>query len=172
MKNTSHNAAALQADFCQGGPLSAVSLGASLLVSAGNTTTVAYINRQGGLCSQQLHTLRCKLILWGNAHLLSVRARHMPGIQNLGADLFPKESPLCRIETEPSCSGADLNMVQLCSGGPVWSGENSQCTPFISLHDQSTPLGIHVFGQVDLCSALCILPTGLDSLDIVHGAGE
>lgn len=68
--------------------------GHHVLVRTDNMTTVAYINCQGGLRSQQLYTLAHKLILWSDAHLLSVRATHVPGIQNLGVELLSRGNPL------------------------------------------------------------------------------
>ena len=48
--------------------------GAHVLVRTDNTTAGAYINKQGGLRSPQLHRLAHKLILWSSANLLSLRA--------------------------------------------------------------------------------------------------
>lgn len=45
-----------------------------VLVRMDNTTKLAYINHQGELCSRQLHTLTCRLILWSSEHFLSLRA--------------------------------------------------------------------------------------------------
>lgn len=53
-----------------------------------------YINRQGGLRSPQLHTLAHRLILWSSVHLLSLRATHVPGVQNSGADLLSRGNSL------------------------------------------------------------------------------
>jgi len=62
--------------------------GHHVLVRTDNTTTVSYINRQGGLRSLQLHMLARKLILWSCGCLLSLRATHVPGVMNLGAPLY------------------------------------------------------------------------------------
>ncbi|KAI2661669.1 enzymatic polyprotein [Labeo rohita] len=58
-----------------------------------NTTTVAYINRQGGTRSPQLHSLAQKLIVWGRKHFHSLRPTHVPGIMNAGADLLSRGNP-------------------------------------------------------------------------------
>ncbi len=55
-----------------------------ILIRSDNTTTVAYINRQGGSRSPQLHSLAQKLIVWGRKHFHSLRAAHVPGIMNVG----------------------------------------------------------------------------------------
>ena len=69
-------------------------MGYHVLVRMDNTTTVAYINRQGGLRSRQLHMLACKLILWSCGRLLSLRATHVPGVLNTGADLLSRGAPV------------------------------------------------------------------------------
>ncbi|KAK7905173.1 hypothetical protein WMY93_017780 [Mugilogobius chulae] len=67
--------------------------GQHVLVRTDNTTVVAYINKQGGLRSHQLHALSHSLILWADSHLLSLRATHVPGIMNRGADLLSRGIP-------------------------------------------------------------------------------
>lgn len=54
----------------------------------------AYINRQGGLRSPRLHTLAHRPIVWSSEHLQSLRATHVPGILNCGADLLSRGNPL------------------------------------------------------------------------------
>ena len=56
--------------------------GQHVLVRTDNTTVVAYINRQRGLRSFQMHTLAHRLTMWSSAHLLSPRATHVPGARN------------------------------------------------------------------------------------------
>lgn len=36
-----------------------------------------------------------RLIVWGSAHFLSLRATHVAGILNRGADLLSRGNPLC-----------------------------------------------------------------------------
>ncbi|XP_035006832.1 uncharacterized protein LOC118103838 [Hippoglossus stenolepis] len=67
--------------------------GQHVLVRTDNTTVVAYINRQGGLRSRHLNTLAHRLIVWSSSHLLSLRATHVPGTRNWGADLLSRGSP-------------------------------------------------------------------------------
>ena len=64
--------------------------GCHVLVRTDNTTTMCYINRQGGLRSPRLHLLAHRLILWCDAHLLSIKACHIPGLLNTGADLLSR----------------------------------------------------------------------------------
>ncbi|TKS65234.1 hypothetical protein D9C73_027835 [Collichthys lucidus] len=68
--------------------------GRHVLVRTDNTTTVAYINRQGGLRSRVLHTLARKLILWSSLHFRSLRATLVPGTLNTGADLLSRGAPM------------------------------------------------------------------------------
>ena len=64
--------------------------GCHVLVRTDNTTTMCYINKQGGLRSRSLHALAQELTLWCDVHLKSIRASHVPGIQNRGADLLSR----------------------------------------------------------------------------------
>ncbi len=60
--------------------------GKDILVRTDNAATVAYINRQGGLCSRRMSQLARHLILWSQKHLRSLRAIHIPGVFNQAAD--------------------------------------------------------------------------------------
>ncbi len=51
-----------------------------------NTATIAYIIRQGGLRSHRMSQLARQLLLWSQKHLRSLRAIHIPGVFNRGAD--------------------------------------------------------------------------------------
>jgi len=59
--------------------------GRHVLVRSDNSTTVAYINRQGGVRSAALLTTVEKLWLWASEVVLSLRALHIPGLKNRGA---------------------------------------------------------------------------------------
>ena len=117
--------------------------GAHVLVRTDNTTVVAYINKQGGLRSPQLHRLAHKLILWSSANLLSLRATHVPGVMNHGADLLSRGHPrygewrlhrevMELIRNRYGCPSVDL----------FASRENTQCPLFFSLNDPEAPLGV------------------------------
>ncbi len=117
--------------------------GQHVLVRTDNTTTVAYINRQGGLRSPVLHTLARKLILWGSVHFLSLRATHVPGTLNSGADLLSRGAPIY---------GEWMLHPQVVE--QIWarygraridlfaSRENAQCELFFSLRTLNAPLGL------------------------------
>lgn len=65
-----------------------------VLVRTDNRTTVAYINRQGGVHSAALLAMAENLWSWASEHLLSLRALYIPGIENRGADLMSRGGPL------------------------------------------------------------------------------
>ncbi len=117
--------------------------GHHVLVRTDNTTVVAYINRQGALRSLPLHMLARKLILWSNANLLSLRATHVQGVMNKGADLLSRGNPLYG---EWKLNWEVVEQIWGIYGRVTVdlfaSHDNAQCPLFFSLKDQSTPLGI------------------------------
>ncbi|XP_041864797.1 uncharacterized protein LOC121654646 [Melanotaenia boesemani] len=117
--------------------------GQHVLVRTDNTTVVAYINRQGGLRSRHLHTLAHRLVIWSSSRLLSLRATHVPGILNRGADLLSRGHPRYKdwkLHSEvvtliwDKYGRAEIDLFA--------SRENAQCPMFYSLTDQSAPLGL------------------------------
>ncbi len=60
--------------------------GGHVLVRTDSTTTVTYINRQGGLRSRRMSQLTRHLLLWSRKHLRSLCAIHIPGLLNRTAD--------------------------------------------------------------------------------------
>lgn len=66
--------------------------GCHILVRKDDMTLVSYLNRLGGLHScPQCRLARC-VLLWAQTEFLSVRAVHIPGHLNLGADLLSKQA--------------------------------------------------------------------------------
>ena len=116
--------------------------GCHVLVRTDNTTTMSYINKQGGLRSSKLHALAHRLTLWCNEHLLSVRAAHIPGIQNTGADLLSRGRYLYAAW---SLNQAVANQIWERFGRPqvdlFASEENSKCPLFFSIAG-TAPLGL------------------------------
>jgi hypothetical protein len=86
--------------------------GHHVLVRTDNMSVVAYINHQGGVRSGGLHAMARDLLLWAQNNLSSLRAAHIPGIQNLGADM------LSRGNTPPEPTDGQSNI------GSVWQGRN------------------------------------------------
>ena len=64
--------------------------GCHVLIRTDNTATIYYINKQGGLVSPTLDALARELTLWCNSRLESIRASHVAGRQNSGADLLSR----------------------------------------------------------------------------------
>lgn len=117
--------------------------GQHVLVRTDNTTVVAYVNKQGGLRSHQLHTLAHRLIIWACSHLLSLRATHVPGVLNRGADLLSRGSP--RYRDWKLNSGVVSQIWNNYGEAEVdlfASREDAQCRLYYSLTDQSAPLGL------------------------------
>ncbi|KAE8295205.1 hypothetical protein D5F01_LYC06131 [Larimichthys crocea] len=65
-------------------------MGGDVLVGTDNCTTVAYINRQGGVHFAALLVMVENLWSWASAHLHSLRALH----ENRGVDLMSRGGPL------------------------------------------------------------------------------
>ncbi|XP_075307052.1 uncharacterized protein LOC142368762 [Odontesthes bonariensis] len=118
-------------------------MGHHVLVRTDNTTTVAYINRQGGLRSRQLHMLARRLILWSCGRLLSLRATHVPGVLNTGADLLSRGAP---VYGEWTLHPEIVEQIWARFGRAVVdlfaSRDNTQCALFYSLRSMDSPLGV------------------------------
>src|SRR4029434_5224115 len=96
--------------------------GQHVLVRTDNTAALAYINRQGGVHSQSLHHWAPRLLLWAARHVLSLRAVHIPGHLNYGADLLSRGDPRTdwrRLVSTPSGDRPDLGAFVQGAGGPV-----------------------------------------------------
>ncbi|XP_059205256.1 uncharacterized protein LOC131984458 [Centropristis striata] len=118
-------------------------MGHHVLVRTDNTTTVAYINRQGGLRSRQLHMLARRLILWSCGRLLSLRATHVPGVLNTGADLLSRGAPVYGEWTlHPEVVEQLWSRYGRAAVDLFASRENAQCALFYSLRGVDAPLGI------------------------------
>ncbi|KAK5924745.1 hypothetical protein CgunFtcFv8_017331 [Champsocephalus gunnari] len=117
--------------------------GHHVLVRTDNTTTILCINRQGGLRSLQLHMLARKLILWSGRRLLSLRATHIPGVMNLGAELLSRGAPLYADWTlHPRIVSQLWVRYGRAAVDLFISKENAQCQLFFSMRDLNAPLGV------------------------------
>ncbi|XP_049326792.1 uncharacterized protein LOC125787056 [Astyanax mexicanus] len=114
-----------------------------VLVKTDNSTVVAYINRQSGTRSMKLYRLARKLLLWSSTRFLSIRATHVPGKLNRGADLLSRGNPLygdwglhpqvvMQLWQRYGQAAVDL----------FASRENAQCPLYFSLWDENAPLGV------------------------------
>ncbi|XP_059381433.1 uncharacterized protein LOC132116575, partial [Carassius carassius] len=66
--------------------------GRHVLLRTDNTAVVAYLNHQGGLRSRPLCRLARRILLWSHDKFLSIRAVHIPGRLNFGADLLSRQT--------------------------------------------------------------------------------
>ncbi len=64
-----------------------------VVVRSDSTTVVSYINHQGGVRSISLHRKARDLLLWAHAQGVSLRAVHLPGEDNVAADLLSRGGP-------------------------------------------------------------------------------
>ncbi|KAL0159531.1 hypothetical protein M9458_043256, partial [Cirrhinus mrigala] len=64
-----------------------------VLVHTDSTAVVYYINHQGGLRSRPLYKLAHQILVWSQDKLLSLRAVHIPGHLNVGADILSRQGP-------------------------------------------------------------------------------
>ncbi len=64
-----------------------------VLVHTDNTVVVFYINHQGGLRSCPLYKLAHQILVWSQDKLLSLRAVHISGHLNMGADILSRQGP-------------------------------------------------------------------------------
>lgn len=117
--------------------------GQHVLVRSDNTTTVAYINRQGGTRSLCLHRLAHRLLTWSASRFLSLRATHIPGALNSGADLLSRGNPLYGEWTlHPQVVKQIWQRYGEAAVDLFASRENAHCPLFFSLTDDSAPLGV------------------------------
>lgn len=117
--------------------------GCHVLIRTDNTTVVAYINRQGGTRSLRLHRLARELVLWAGAHLASIRATHVPGALNSGADLLSRGTPLYGEWTiHPQVVATIWERFGRAAVDLFASHENAQCPLYFSLRDTDAPLGV------------------------------
>ncbi|XP_074467365.1 uncharacterized protein LOC141752970 [Sebastes fasciatus] len=117
--------------------------GRHVLVKTDNTTVVAYINRQGGTRSLQLHRLARKIIMWSSSRLMSLRATHVPGVLNRGADLLSRGNPLYGEWTlHPQVVEQVWQKYGRAAVDLFASQENAHCRLFFSLSDVNAPLGV------------------------------
>ncbi|KAL0165985.1 hypothetical protein M9458_037829, partial [Cirrhinus mrigala] len=63
-----------------------------VLIRSDSMIVVSYINRHGGLSSRHLFTLVKDLLEWAQLNLASLRAVHVPGRLNQGADLLSRRN--------------------------------------------------------------------------------
>ena len=63
-----------------------------------NSTTVAYINKQGGTHSQEMNDLTRKLLTLALRNRITITAFHLAGERNVVADLLSRQNQVCKNE--------------------------------------------------------------------------
>ncbi|KAL6475051.1 hypothetical protein MHYP_G00160910 [Metynnis hypsauchen] len=117
--------------------------GQHVLIKTDNSTVVAYINRQGGTRSLRLHRLTRKLVLWCGTRFLSLRATHVLGILNRGADLLSRGNPLYRDwRLHPQVVAQLWQRYGQAALDLFASREKAHCPLYFSLLDGNAPLGV------------------------------
>ncbi len=66
--------------------------GHHVLIRSDSRSVVSYINHQGGLVSKRLCTLAKNLLVWAQTNLRSLKATHVPGKMNQGADMLSRNN--------------------------------------------------------------------------------
>ncbi|XP_059409232.1 uncharacterized protein LOC132143098 [Carassius carassius] len=105
--------------------------GHHVLVRTDNTAVVSYINHQGGLHSRRLCKLAYQILVWAQDKFLSLRAVHIPGHMNMGADILSRQGPRpgeWRLHTEVvkqiwrvfGQAQVDLFATRVTSHCPLW----------------------------------------------------
>ncbi|KAL0189055.1 hypothetical protein M9458_014602, partial [Cirrhinus mrigala] len=106
-----------------------------------NTAVVYYINHQGGLRSRPLYKLAHQILVWSQGKLLSLRAVHVPGHLNMGADVLSRQGPRPgEWMLHPEVVKQIWRVFRPGSGGPLrYSGECAM-SPLV-LSDSSSSAG-------------------------------
>ncbi len=63
-----------------------------VLIRSDSRSVVSYINHQGGLVSERLCMLANNLLVWTQNNLRSLKAMHVPGKMNQGADMLSRNN--------------------------------------------------------------------------------
>ena len=114
-------------------------VGCYMLVCRDNTTTMSYINRQGGMASPSLDVMAGELILWCNSRLKSIRAVHLPGLQNHGADLLSRGRYYYEDWSLRPSVARQIFVRYGCPSVDLFASEaNAKCSRYFSVQGQST----------------------------------
>lgn len=130
--------------------------GHHMLVRTDNTSTVAHINRQGGLRSRCLLALTRKLLLWSNVHIyIYSEYRGGPPLQG--------KSPVRGMAFKSMCGRTNLDQVWTCSGGPICvNGERALPALLLPAGSACTSGVGRTCTRVASQAALCIPSSGAD----------
>ncbi len=105
-----------------------------VLIRTDNTSVVSYINRQGGVRSKALCKQAAMLLLWADSRLLSIRATHIPGLLNRGADMLSRRRiPQGEWRLHPESVRMIWNLYGEAEVDLFTTSENAHCPSFFSL---------------------------------------
>ncbi len=105
-----------------------------VLIRTDNTSVVSYRNHQGGIRSRALCNQATNLLLWADHHLLSIRAMHIPGLLNHGADMLSRKGiPQGVWRLHPESVGMIWNRYGRAEVDLFATNENAHCPLFFSL---------------------------------------
>ncbi|CAM4649880.1 unnamed protein product [Leuciscus chuanchicus] len=109
-----------------------------VVVRSDNTAVVSYINRQGGLKSTSLYRLAKHLLIWAHHSLRSLRAVHVPGLQNVGPDRLSRNNiPLGEWSLHPQTVRLLWERFGRAEVDLFASRENAHCPVFFSKNDSA-----------------------------------
>ena len=118
-----------------------------VLVRTDNTATKYYINKQGGLASLELDALARELALWCDSRLKSIRASHLAGLQNNGADLLSRGRYYYDDwSLHPGVAEQIFNRYGRPQVDLFASEENAKCSRFFSIRG-TAPLGLEALAH-------------------------
>ncbi len=105
-----------------------------VLIRTDNTSVVSYINRQGGVRSKALCKQAAMLLLWADSRLLSIRATHIPGLLNRGADMLSRRRiPQGEWRLHPESVRMIWNLYGEAEVDLFATSKNAHCPSFFSL---------------------------------------
>nr|WPK86714.1 NLRC3-like protein 49 [Sebastes schlegelii] len=113
-----------------------------VLVRTDSTSAVYHINHQGGTRSR--HSLRVsqQLLTWAFPHFLSLRAVHLPGAQNIAADVLSRQGPPeGDWRLHPEVVGVIWSRYGRAEVDVFASEASAHCPLWYSLRERTSPLG-------------------------------
>ena len=124
-------------------------LGRHVLIRSDNVATCAYLNKYGGVRSPQLHKVASEILLWSYTHLKSLKASHIQGVLNVGADLMSRGGPVeMEWSLHPGIVAQIWSKFGRASVDFFASRENTQCPLRFGVADeQAQSLGVDAFAH-------------------------
>ena len=123
--------------------------GHHVLIRSDNVATCAYLNKNGGSRSPQLHAVASEILLWSQLHLCSLRASHIRGVLNTAADLMSRGGPVdLEWSLHPDIVSQIWSLFGLATVDLFATSKNTRCPRWYSGHSESTlSLGVDAFAH-------------------------